>query len=124
MLRKGIHLGPMNKNSKFYKFLRNIDCFVFVNRGLIPDLERLDFVREERKFFSDEGLIRISMSIIPGTDRSLKTAVKALGGWDLITHPSFLVTEDVYSRLEAAGLSRKVFDKSRAYLAKSTSYGR
>lgn len=51
MWRKGIHLRPMNKNSKFYKFLRNIDCFVFVNRGLIPDLERLDFVREEQKFF-------------------------------------------------------------------------
>jgi len=27
-----------------------------------------------------------------------------------------------YSKLEAAGLSRKVFDKSRAYLANSSGY--
>ncbi len=112
----------MKKRSIFKRLLQNVDAFIFVNRGLIPDLQRLDFVREKRKLFSDEGLIRISMSIIPGTDRSLKAAVKALGGWDLITHPSFSVTEDVYSKLEAASLSRNVFDKSRAYLANSSGY--
>lgn len=114
----------MNKNSIFYKFLRNIDIFVYVNRGLIPDLERLDFVREERKLFSDGGLLRISMSIIPGTDGQLKATVKALGGWDLLMQPSFIVTEEVYSKLEGSGLGREQLDRSRAYIAKSSGYGR
>lgn len=114
----------MKRSSVFYNFLRKIDVFVYVNRGLIPDLKRLDFVREERQLFSDEGLLRISMSIIPGTDGRLKATVKALGGWQVLMQPSFIVTEEVYSKLERSGLGREQFDKSRAYIANPSRYGK
>ena len=112
----------MNRNSLLYKVLRNLDSFQFVYRGLEPDFDQLDFLRDERKLFSDKGLIRARMTMLPGTDMALVAAVKELGGWDAIMQPSFVVTEEVYSRLERAGFSREQLDKSREFNADPSGY--
>lgn len=112
----------MDRTSKVFKLLRDIDITLTVWRGLLPDFQRLAFVYEERKLFSDDGLIKIGLSMIPGTERPLKAAVKKLGGWNHIVSPSFTVTEEVYSTLESAGLSRERFNKTREYLGDPVGY--
>ncbi|CAN5600404.1 hypothetical protein BH11CYA1_BH11CYA1_28600 [soil metagenome] len=112
----------MNRTSILFQFLRRIDIFVYCMRGLAMDYDRLDFNQNERQLFSDEGLLRTSMSVIPWTDRTLASAVRELGGWGKIVQRSFVVTDEVYSKLEQAGFSREQFDKSREYLADPQAY--
>ncbi len=101
---------------------KKVDIAWYVNLGFIPDFRQLDFVHQKRSLFSKTGLIKIQLSIIPFTDRKLKSAVGKLGGWRTITSPQFEVTEDVYFALEEAGLERDQFDLSRKYLANPSFY--
>ncbi len=114
----------VSRTSRLYRTVRRIDSFLYVFLGYIPDFRQLDFVHERRELFTKEGLIKQELSLIPFTDRALKSAVKELGGWQWIMSEDFKPTEEVYKKLEAAGFAREKYEKSRAYLKDPTGYRR
>ncbi len=114
----------LNRKSFLFKSLQRLDIQLYVLRGFVPDFERLDWVHEKRPLFSDEGLVKLTLSLIPGTEAKLKKTVSAMGGWDKIVDPNFFVSDEVFSRLEEAGLNRIQFQKTRRYYAGEYHVGR
>jgi hypothetical protein len=105
--------APTLANSS--KILRQCDIFWFSLSGYITDLERLDFVWEDRHLFTKEGLIKHNLSSFPWADRELKLIARRYGGWKALMKPDFQPSDQLLSELESAGFTRSEFEHSRIY---------
>lgn len=110
--------------SPIYEVLWKIDSLWLHLNGFCPDFEQLDYVDTERPLFTKKGLIKWLPSVIPLRDLKLKKIATEFGGWDEITSPTFIPTEELYSKLEAIGYDRQQFDHSRRYIADPDAYRR
>lgn len=102
--------------------LRGFDTLWSTLRGYTPDFERLSFVHKERRLFSNEGLVKERLSLIPFDEFALKRVVEKYGGWQKITRENFIPPEELLAALENAGLSRTDFLHSREFLASPSDY--
>lgn len=105
-----------------YKLIRRIDTFWLFLSGYTPDFERLEFFHQERKFFTKDALIKEQLSLIPGTEMSLKSAVRHFGGWERLMDSQIELNEEIYEQLEKSGFSREQVDLSRRFLADPKGY--